>query len=70
MCAEQETVIESSSVSDAMIDLIAAYFTFNITYPKFIKCLLLFIQHFVFGLKDSQEVPMVVTNIIRNLEKM
>ena len=67
--SEQESVVESNSVSDAIIDLIAAYFTFNITYPKFIKCMLLFIQHFVFGLKDSQEVPMVVTNIVRNLEK-
>jgi len=69
-CAEQETVLECRSVSDAIIDLIAAYFTFNISYPKFIKCLLLFIQHFIFGFKYSQEVPMAVKNIVRNLEKM
>ena len=37
VCAEKETVLECRSVSDAIIDLIAAYFTFNISYPKFIS---------------------------------
>lgn len=67
---EQEIFFESSSIRDSIIDLIGTYFVFNISYPKYLNSIFLFIQHFVFDLKDKQPVPMNVSNLIRNLQKL
>jgi len=67
---EQEIFFESNSIKDAIIDLIGTYFVFNIAYPKYLNSIFLFIQHFVFNLKDKQPVPMTVSNIVRNLQKL
>jgi len=34
VCCEQDIFLESQSVKDAIIDLISAYYVFNIVYPK------------------------------------
>ena len=49
--------ISSKSVIDGMLDMMAIYFSFDITYPKYISSILLFIQHYVFDLKDEQLLP-------------
>ena len=36
VCAEQSVILESKSVKDSLIDLIAAYFVFDISYPKYL----------------------------------
>ena len=41
----------------AIIDLIAAYYVFDITYPKGVDGILLFFPHFVFGIRDKQLHP-------------
>ena len=58
VCCEKLIFLESKSVKDAMIDLIAAYVVFDITYPKSISAFLLFFDHnIVFDLKDKQILP-------------
>lgn len=57
VCSEQDILLESKSVKDAIIDLVATYFVFDIAYPKQLNAILLFFQHHVFELKDDQLVP-------------
>ena len=49
VCCEHIVIAECKTVKDAVIDLIAAYYVFDIAYPKCSNAMLLFIQHFVFG---------------------
>ena len=70
ICAEQSVILESKSMKDALIDLIAAYFVFDISYPKYLDSVLIFIQHFVFNLKDQQPLPNAAVKLVANLEKL
>ena len=69
VCCEHIVIAECKTVKDAVIDLIAAYYVFDIAYPKCSNAMLLFIQHFVFGLKDSQAIPTTTSNLVNNLSK-
>ena len=57
-------------IQDGLIDLFATYFTFDITYPKGVNGILLFLQHYVLGLKDQQVVPSSTSKLIANLSKL
>ena len=57
VCCEQGMLLEAKTVKDAIIDLTAAYYVFDITYPKGVDGILLFFQHFVFGLKRQTSCP-------------
>ena len=70
VCCEQGVLLEAKTVKDAIIDLIAAYYVFDITYPKGVDGILLFFQHFVFGLRDKQVVPLPALKLISNLNKV
>lgn len=70
VCAEQSVILESRSVKDVLIDLIAAYFIFDVSYPKYLDSVLIFIQHFVFDLKDQQSLPNAAVKLVGNLEKL
>ena len=70
VCCEQSALLESKTVADAVIDLLAAYFVFDISYPKHISAVLLFFQHCVFGLKDSQTFPQSASKLVSNLSKV
>lgn len=61
---------ESKTVKDSIIDLIAAYYAFNISYPKSLGAILLFFQHFVMGIKDQQTIPIATSKLIGNLNKL
>jgi len=69
VCAEQAVLLESKTVQDALIDLLATYFVFDISYPKCLSAILLFIQHHVFKIKDGQNVPSATSLLVRNLQK-
>ena len=56
ICAEGSVLLESKSIRDSMIDLIATYYAFDIAYPKGLNSLLLFFQQFIFNLKDEQKM--------------
>lgn len=61
--AEKQVISESNNICLAIVDMIATYFTFNMSYPDPLYSLLLFVQHYILDIKDDQSVPNVV-NII------
>jgi len=68
LCAK--VFLESQSVVEAIVDLISTYFVFDIIYPKSIYRIMVFIQHFVFDLKDEQSVPLAVSTLVTNINKL
>ncbi len=58
---------ESKTIMDAVIDLIACYYVFDIVYPKSVSGCLLFIQQHVFNIKDKQLSPPYLTKLISNI---
>ena len=57
-------------VLSVRILLIAAYFTFNMEYPKPLQSVLVFVQHFLLGIKDEQTVAHSATRLLSSLEKI
>ena len=70
ICVEGSLLLESKSIKDSMIDLIATYYTFDLSYPKCVDSVLIFFQHFIFGLKDQQRLPNATSKLIANLQKL
>ena len=70
VCCENDIFMESKTIRDALLDLLATYFAFDITYPKNIIGILIFLQHFVLGLEDQQVVPSTTSKLIGNLNKL
>lgn len=69
ICAEKEVVLESKTLRDALVDIIATYYVFNIKYPKGLMAIFLFFQNYVFGLKDKETaVPNTTANLVKNLK--
>ena len=68
MCAEQQIVLESSTMRDAVLDLVASYFVFDISYPKSLSAILIFIQHEIFGMGDSQSIPIAAAKLMGNIK--
>lgn len=68
--AEKEVLLESVDMRTAMVDLIATYFTFDIAYPKPLYSLLLFIQHHIFSVVDSQPQPNIMSIVYTSLENL
>ncbi len=54
----------------AIIDLITAYYAFDIAYPSGISGILLFIQHNVLGMKDSQPLPPGTLRLVNSWSKL
>ena len=67
VCCECDVLLESKTVQELVLDLIATYFVFNIEYPKSMRAFLLFFQHIVFSLKDDQALPAAVANLVTSL---
>ena len=59
--------VESSSI---LTGLIAAYFAFNMTYPKALYAVLICIQHFFLDIRDKQIIPVSVTKLLSSLDKL
>ena len=53
-CDEGSLLLELRSIKDSLIDLIATYYAFDISYPKCLNSVLIFFQHFIFNFKDQQ----------------
>lgn len=67
---EDEVVCELNDFCTALIHLIGAYFIFDIVYPNVMRSLLLFIQHYVFLLNDSQKESSCLIEIVSSLKSM
>ena len=70
ICCESFILMESKSLRDAVVDVMSAYFVFDISYPKSINGALIFLQHHVFCLPDEQAVPSAVKTLVTNLQKV
>ncbi len=70
VACEQAILCEAKSIQDAVIDLIAAYYVFDIAYPSGISGILLFFQHNVLGMKDSQPLPSCTLRLVNSLSKL
>ena len=67
---EQQPTTEASTFGSAMLDLYCSYFVYDIAYPKPFYSLLVFIQHYVLELKDTQLDPPTVIEITTSLMNM
>ena len=70
ICCEGEMFLESKSMRDAIVDLMSVYYVFDISYPKPLCAMMIFLQHHVFSLEDQQTVPPALKTLISNLQKM
>ena len=68
--AEKEILTESTSLKRALVDVIAAFFTFDMAYPKQLYPVLLFIQHHILDIKDDQQVPNIVRIVFSALDRL
>ena len=55
ICAEKAIILESRVICEAVLDLICCYFVYHICYPKSLNTILVYLQHFVLGVKDRQK---------------
>ena len=65
--SEKQTIAESSSLLNALIDVLSAYFAFDMAYPTKLYPLLIFFQHHVLDLTDEQKKPNNVTILYSSL---
>lgn len=67
---ERQPMCELSTFNFALIHLLGTYFIYDIAYPKAMHSLLLMIQHYIFGLKDTQRETPAVLAIVSSLKSM
>ncbi len=67
---ERASLVQSTDVDTALLDLFSAYFVFDIAYPPELYPVLLFFQHYILGLKDEQKVPVSVTTAVTTLRHL
>ena len=68
--SESSAGTESKGMKDAVLDLMATYYVFDIAYPTALVPLHIFFQHYVCGIKDQQPVPNSTAKLISNLSKL
>ena len=61
---------DCKSLKDALLDLVVTYYVYDISYPKPLNAFLIFFQHFVFGMKDQQNVHFSASKLWQNLSKL
>ena len=57
--AVEKVLLESASIEGSVLDLIGAYYSFDIVYPRQLYPLLIFIQHIIFNIFDQQRMPTI-----------
>lgn len=55
-------MFSTNDIIGAIIDVICYYYVLDISYPKVMNPLLVFIQHFIFGL-PAKTIPISVINL-------
>ena len=70
ICVEQMIYLEVKTLTDAITDMVATSFVFNISYTKSTSPIIIFFQHFVFGLTDMQSVPPATVRLVGSLQKI
>lgn len=67
ICAENALTTKCKSFRDAIIDLIAAYYVYDIKYPSAVCGIFLFVQQSIFKIEDSQKQPQCLVKLLKNL---
>ena len=67
---ETKNVISMPSVATALHYSFASYHVFIISFPLDCRCVLLFLEKYVYQLKPSRTLPMCVNALIDSLEKL
>ena len=70
VAVEGSSLVQSTDLNTALIDLFSAYFVFDIAYPSELLPVLIFFQHYIFGLKDKQKVPVSVTTTVATMRRI
>ena len=70
LVAERKALTSTDNFMEILTALVAAYFTFNIEYPKALYPIFIFLQHFVMELKDCQSVPNALTRVLSSLDRL
>ena len=68
IACEGQVLLMCEDLQTAIIDLIAVYFSFDMSYPKQLYPVLLFMQHHVCNIKDQQIVPNIVNILHKSLQ--
>ena len=63
-------VVESCDMATALLDIMTVYFVFNTDLPKSLYTLLIFIQHYIFNIKDEQHEPNAIAVRLTGLEQV
>lgn len=70
IACEKVVHCDCKSLKDALLDLVVTYYVYDISYPKPLSAFFVFLQHFVFGMKDRQHVPLSASKLWQNLSKL
>lgn len=72
LIVEKENILSMPSIATAVHCAFASYYNiiYNISFPSDISPLLLFLEQYVYKLKPSQKMPVSVSVIIDNLERI
>ena len=65
---EGASLAQSTDLNTAL--MLSAYFVFDIAYPLAIVPILIFFQHYVFGLKDRQKTPVSVATTVGTMRRL
>lgn len=63
------SLVQSTDIQTALIDLYSA-FVFEIAYTVEVVPVLIFMQHYIFGLKDSQKIPVSVATTVATMRRL
>ena len=64
---EKECLMSTKSVVDAVADVICAFFVFDLVYPRSVYPLLVFFQHTLMGIKDTEKMPASILTLLTSL---
>ena len=70
VCVEKSILTECCDMPETVVTLIAAYFTFNMSYPLSLYSPYIFIQHHILGISDKQRVPNNATILFSAISKL
>ena len=66
----ERRILEAVDTTSLFTALIGSYFAFNMSYPKSLYPLLIFIQHFLLVIRDKQPLPVVLTKLLSTLDNL
>lgn len=67
---ESQTIIKMPSIATALHCCVSSYYIFNIAYPPHFSPMLLFLEDYVYGMKQSTRKPLSVCTLIDSLCKV